>query len=164
MNDELAMRLRKMGVMKGVRHLRPASPLEGKVRPHPSRLNGGFAFPGSADVDDDGGPVLLEQLLPGGRMEETAEGTFFVVDRVYPLSYQHGQDRLSDLLRFQPAAALSFMRDDRLAALDFRDFVFLDTETTGLAGASVLAFMVGVAFFAGTGENDALVVRQYFSW
>ncbi|MCB9422514.1 MAG: hypothetical protein H6667_22120 [Ardenticatenaceae bacterium] len=29
--------------------------------------------------------------------------------------------------------------------LSFRDFLFLDTETTGLAGARFIAFMVGVA-------------------
>lgn len=161
MNDELATRLRKMGVMKGVRHLRPAPSLERATRPMSSGLNGGFAFPQSMG-GGDAGSVALEHLLPGGRVEETAAGAYFVVDRVYPLSYQHGQDRLSDLLRFQPAAALSFMRDERLNALDFRDFVFLDTETTGLAGAGVLAFMVGVAFFEQAAEDQVLVVRQYF--
>jgi tetratricopeptide (TPR) repeat protein len=38
------------------------------------------------------------------------------------------------------------------------NFLFLDTETTGLGGAGALAFMVGVAFFKG----DALLVRQFF--
>ena len=40
----------------------------------------------------------------------------------------------------------------------FRDCLFLDTETTGLGGASTIAFMIGVGFF----ETQAFIVRQYF--
>jgi uncharacterized protein YprB with RNaseH-like and TPR domain len=43
--------------------------------------------------------------------------------------------------------------------VDRESIVFLDTETTGLAGGTgTYAFMVGVAFFRG----DRLLVRQYF--
>jgi tetratricopeptide (TPR) repeat protein len=54
--------------------------------------------------------------------------------------------------------AAQFCHDARLDGLDFRDFLFLDTETTGLSGVSVVAFLVGVGFF----DGDAFVVRQYF--
>ncbi len=40
--------------------------------------------------------------------------------------------------------------------------MFLDTETTGLAGAGTLAFMVGVAFVERGPASDVVVVRQYF--
>jgi uncharacterized protein YprB with RNaseH-like and TPR domain len=164
MNQELQTRLRQLGVMKGVRHLRAAPAPSPAVSAPPSAFGRGFTFQSQADDEGDEiiGPVSLEQLIPGGRLEETAGGACFVVDRVYPLSYQHGQDRLSDLLNFSPDLASSFIRDDRLASLDFRDFLFLDTETTGLAGAGVLAFMVGVAFFEPAAGEDVLVVRQYF--
>jgi uncharacterized protein YprB with RNaseH-like and TPR domain len=52
--------------------------------------------------------------------------------------------------------------EERLHQVDFQDFLFLDTETTGLSGAGTFAFMVGVAFFEKGSAEDALVVRQYF--
>ena len=42
--------------------------------------------------------------------------------------------------------------------IDFRRAAFLDTETTGLGGAGVYAFMVGV----GTFEAGDFIVRQFF--
>ncbi|MFZ1400658.1 MAG: ribonuclease H-like domain-containing protein, partial [Candidatus Promineifilaceae bacterium] len=60
------------------------------------------------------------------------------------------------------AATAPFVQDDRLAQHDFRDFLFLDTETTGLAGAGTLAFMVGVGFFEPSQHGERFVVRQYF--
>ena len=97
-------------------------------------------------------------LIPGLERVETAEGACLVLDHVYPLRHRHGQDCLADLLAWTPAPAAVFTADSRLGELTFRDFLFLDTETTGLGGAGVIAFMVGVAFY----EGDALVARQYF--
>lgn len=162
MNEELAARLRRMGVMKGVRHLRPAPPPERGERPLSSRLNGAFTLPRSWEDDGTAAPATLEQLFPGGRIEETADGACFVVDRVYPLHHPHGQDQLSDLLELNPALARAFVADERIVNLNFQDFLFLDTETTGLAGAGVMAFMVGVAYFEQTAAGHVLVVRQYF--
>lgn len=106
----------------------------------------------------DGEPQPLPALLPGLALAETPEGACHVLDRVYPLQFRHGADSLDSLLHYQPAAAAPFCGEPRLADLDFRDFLFVDTETTGLHGAGTLAFMVGVAFY----EDDAFVSRQYF--
>ncbi len=141
MSDDFLGRLRRLGVTKGTRNLKPAAP----QRPLRSQ-------PDSPD------PQSLHQLFPGGRVEETAVGGCFVLDKVYPISYQHGGDKLQDLLTYSAQPAAIICQDNRFADLDLRDFLFLDTETTGLAGAGTLAFMVGVAFF----EQDAFVVRQYF--
>lgn len=153
MREEIQARLRRLGVVKGARTLKPAvvktaEPLTPAFRP-------GYSF-----IPDGGnGEALpLEMLLPGSRVEETAYGAVLVLDHVYPLGYRHGVDSLADLCGFAPAAAVAFCGDGRLENLNFRDFVFLDTETTGLVGAGTVAFMVGVAFF----EGEALVVRQYF--
>jgi uncharacterized protein YprB with RNaseH-like and TPR domain len=81
-----------------------------------------------------------------------------VLDHVYPLHRRHGAHRLEELLEQPGASAARFCQDERLAATTFRDYLFLDTETTGLSGAGALAFMVGAAFF----EGDAFIVRQYF--
>ncbi len=116
------------------------------------------------------GPPPLDVLLPGGRLVQAAGGACFVVERVYPAHYRHGQDSLADLLALAPDEGARYAIDPRLAGVSFRDFLFLDTETTGLAGAGALAFMVGVAFFepqpvVADGQievRDVLVVRQLF--
>ena len=144
MDDRLLAKLRRLGVNKGTRTLKSPPPPPRFTAPSPSE------------------PPPLEQLLPGIRREETAVGGCYVLDKVYPLTHRHGQDSLSDLLAHSPAPAACFTADPRLESLAFRDFLFLDTETTGLAGAGTLAFMVGVAFFEAGTTGDRFVVRQYF--
>jgi uncharacterized protein YprB with RNaseH-like and TPR domain len=151
MREEIQSRLRHLGVVKGARTLkqpppRPAAPITPAFRP-------GFSF-----ADNNGDALPLEMLLPGSRVEETEFGPCLVMDHVYPLTYQHGSDTLADLCAYSPAATIAFGGDGRFDNLAFRDFVFLDTETTGLVGVGTVAFMVGIAFF----EGDALIVRQYF--
>ena len=153
--DELQAKLRRLGVVKGTRQLKPAPPVDpALLRPFTPPT------PKPEPHDDDIQP--LETLLPGGQLVATAEGDCFVLDNVYHLEYQHGTDRLADLLRFAPAAVVPFIKDARLLELSFRDFLFLDTETTGLAGAGTLAFMVGVGFFEPSSQGDRFVVRQFF--
>jgi uncharacterized protein YprB with RNaseH-like and TPR domain len=48
--------------------------------------------------------------------------------------------------------------DPSLAEVEPRRVLFLDTETTGLAGSGTIAFVVGLAFF----EGGELVVEQLF--
>ena len=158
--DDLQAKLRRLGVVKGARDLKPSRELK-PAPPVDESLLRPF-FPQQSNFADDEDIQPLEKLLPGGQLVETAVGSCFVLDHVYALEYQHGDDRLADLLRFSPAAAAPFVQDDRLAAHDFRDFLFLDTETTGLAGAGTLAFMVGVGFFESSAKGDRFVVRQYF--
>lgn len=154
-NDELGSLLRRLGVTKGTRQLRPAPPVKAK---------------GRSGLFEDATPPPLEMLLPGGRLLETSDGACFVVDRVFPINHRHGADVLADLLAVHPSAGVPYIPDERLNGRGFGDFLFLDTETTGLAGAGALAFMVGVAFFepqmVAVGdtqvERQVLVVRQYF--
>jgi uncharacterized protein YprB with RNaseH-like and TPR domain len=148
MNQEAMARLRRLGVVKGTRHLKPVS--------HSSTAGPSVFAP--PRVPDDGEPQPLPALLPGLALAETPEGACFVLDHVYPLNHRHGDDHLDSLLQHRPGYAAPFCAEPRLESLDFRDFLFVDTETTGLAGAGTLAFMVGVAFF----EGNAFVARQYF--
>ncbi len=154
MNKDLQDRLRRLGVVKGPRKLKPVEPKS------PERKAPVFQEPEAEydyDTADDEIPTL-ETLLPGGYLVETEHGACFVLDRVYPADFQHGQDRLSDLLSLSLETAAVFSQDERLATLRHQDFLFLDTETTGLMGAGTIAFMVGVAFW----DGDAFVVRQFF--
>lgn len=155
MNDEFGSLLRRLGVTKGARNLKSPSPSsrEEILRGH-----------------QDNSPLPLETLLPGGRLLETVDGGCFIVERVYPAHYRHGLDTLGDLLMEDPGVGARYALENRLDNKNFRDFVFLDTETTGLAGAGALAFMIGVAYFephptlidGKTAAGDAFVVRQYF--
>ncbi|MGH2536710.1 MAG: ribonuclease H-like domain-containing protein [Candidatus Promineifilaceae bacterium] len=100
----------------------------------------------------------LERLFPGGRLTQTAHGACFILDQVYPAGHEHGRQRLGEVGALPAAPAAALDGDGRYERLAVRDFVYLDTETTGLMGAGTLAFMVGVAYF----EGDAFVARQYF--
>lgn len=160
MSDDLFARLQRLGLAKGTRHLKPAPPVERAA-----------AFRERVDRDiwrHDGAPPPLEVLLPGGRVEECRDGACFVVDHVYPVGHVHGDRPLAEALERGPGPLAALGEDARLDGLDFGDLVFLDTETTGLAGAGTLAFMVGVAFFDSQPSNEpgvsnrAFVVRQYF--
>jgi len=157
MNEEVLSRLRRLGVVKGARQLQPPA----------MSIEAGTAMNRLTTSD---APPLLEHLLPGGRVVETDDGGCFVIDRVYPVQHRHGPDALADLLVARPDVAARYLPDSRVGlpsanGFDFRHFLFLDTETTGLAGAGTLAFMVGVAFFEsrpGASQPEAFVVRQYF--
>jgi len=153
MDENFQAKLRRLGVTKGTRHLKSVPPKPPAARPSPP-----------TDFYEEGfdPPQPVEQLLPGIRREETAEGACYVLDKVYPLSYRHGQDILGDLLDLSPADTAVFTNDPRLTDLSFRNFLFIDTETTGLAGAGTLAFMVGAAFFESGPTGDVFVVHQYF--
>ena len=91
-------------------------------------------------------------------MEETERGCIFVTRRRYPLDDHHGA---------QPLAPIRALDGECLAMLARREplppgvprLLYLDTETTGLAGGTgTYAFLVGVGFV----DGDAFEVRQYF--
>ncbi|MCB0013962.1 MAG: ribonuclease H-like domain-containing protein, partial [Anaerolineales bacterium] len=110
-------------------------------------------------LPDDGPPPPIEKLLPGSAEVSNERGSCLVWDRVYPLAHLHGGLPLQALLGWQPAGhAHLFHPEDAAIDFDYRQALFIDTETTGLWGVGTIAFMVGVGFF----EGDAFVVRQYF--
>ncbi|MFO7663478.1 MAG: ribonuclease H-like domain-containing protein [Chloroflexota bacterium] len=157
MNDDLLSRLRRLGVTKGARNLQQPETGRWRADSNDTRLSG-------HQLD-----LSLETLFPGGYLSENQAGKAFIVDHAYPTYYVHGSDRLAELLNFSPATAARYIHDNRLEKSNFQDFVFLDTETTGLAGAGTLAFMVGVGFFEAqhrpeedSVETGAFVVRQFF--
>jgi len=156
MSDDKLRRLRQLGVVRGVRNLKPAPPRQQQEAYRSEE------YP-SAIGDGANGGQALEVLLPGGHLVETEVGACFVLDHVYPLTFQHGDDHLEGLTTLPMTAAASFCQDDRLTELSYRDYLFLDTETTGLYGAGTIAFMVGVAYFdEDEAGGEAFIVRQLF--
>lgn len=97
--------------------------------------------------------------LPGFSSQENAHGTAFFRETAFPLGYRHGGICLREALDF-PGSVLSFLaRDPRMEGFDAPGALFLDTETTGLAGGTgTVAFLVGAGFF----REGSFVVRQYF--
>jgi uncharacterized protein YprB with RNaseH-like and TPR domain len=92
-------------------------------------------------------------------MEEitTPRGRYLLRTVRFDLSHQQGRIRLGQLLHLD-AEAVGMLAES--PEFDFRRAVFLDTETSGLAGgAGTIVFLTGVGAF----EGDSYVVRQYFA-
>jgi uncharacterized protein len=105
-----------------------------------------------------GAPQPLEALIPGD-LHETPLGASYVVRTLHSPDHIHGEDILVEWLSQSLAGAAVFTRDARLAAIDPRRCLFLDTETTGLGGGTgTLVFLVGVGRFV----EDGFEVKQYF--
>ena len=101
-------------------------------------------------------PEPIERLV-GGDVVETGAGSLVVVRREYPLSHRHGRLALGDALAV--AAPVLELLAPLGAPSDPRGLLFLDTETTGLAGGTgTYAFLVGAAFV----EGERFVLVQHF--
>ncbi|MCL4782356.1 MAG: ribonuclease H-like domain-containing protein [Bryobacterales bacterium] len=102
------------------------------------------------------GRSQIEDCLSGS-VVETPFGTHFETETLYPGSARHGHFGVRGLERSP---------DDLLAGLcpgcpngTARDWVYLDTETTGLSGgAGTFAFLIGLGYVT----PDGFLVRQFF--
>jgi uncharacterized protein len=100
----------------------------------------------------------IEQLVEGSSIS-TPYGDCFVAERRHSTGHPHGSFRLEEALEIDPQVLPWLGRSPELAGLDFAKTVFVDTETTGLAGGTgTYAFLVGLGHFEGT----RFVVRQFF--
>src|SRR5207247_1110395 len=108
----------------------------------------------------------------GGEVVETGAGPLVVVRREYPLTHVHGREPLAPAFT-APLELLSTVARAAAPAGDSRRLLFLDTETTGLAGGTgTYAFLVGVgrlerAVIGLERENDvpgALIPALYFDF
>jgi uncharacterized protein YprB with RNaseH-like and TPR domain len=102
-------------------------------------------------------PRSLEALLDGA-VEENERGRLLVVRRRFPVGHRHGAQPLR-AAREAPPAALTLLGRGGEPVAGGRRLLYLDTETTGLAGGTgTYAFLVGVGFF----DGDDFEVRQFF--
>lgn len=89
-------------------------------------------------------------------VEETSSpgGSYAVKETFYPLhSLPYGGEEITCL------EAATLAGDERLSGISGQDILFIDTETTGLAGGTgTVPFMIGVGYFTDSG----LTVRQFF--
>jgi uncharacterized protein YprB with RNaseH-like and TPR domain len=103
--------------------------------------------------------VPLEELVPG---EETTNeaGAFFCACHLAGGSARHGRFCIRDLTPLDMGRLAVLGNNPALRGLDYREALFLDTETTGLAGGTgTVAFLIGLGWF----EGDAFVTRQLFA-
>jgi len=99
----------------------------------------------------------IERIV-GGEIVKTDGGPLLVVRREYPLQHRHGCVPL-DGVRQAPLDVLARVARVESTAVTAERLLFLDTETTGLAGGTgTYAFLVG----AGWIEGDVFVVVQHF--
>ena len=103
-------------------------------------------------------PVPLEELVEGMRVENE-RGEFFLVETAVHLEVRHGDVPLSRFHAIEPSTVSVLTAEPDLRDFDLRRAVFLDTETTGLAGgAGTAAFLIGVGWV----DGERFRVRQYF--
>jgi uncharacterized protein YprB with RNaseH-like and TPR domain len=100
----------------------------------------------------------VHDLVPGSVIEGPL-GACFVAERELSLDHRHGDEALGRFFELTDRGLGCLARAVEPLAIDRESIVFLDTETTGLAGGTgTYVFMVGLAYFRG----DRLLVRQYF--
>ena len=97
--------------------------------------------------------------LPEGREQSSAHGVFWRRELRYPTTFVHGAVPLACARQLQGDRLASLAKDPSFASLASEQCLFLDTETTGLAGgAGTVVFAYGLGFF----EGDEFVFEQIF--
>jgi len=98
--------------------------------------------------------VPIAKVVEGTEFS-TENGEIFLVEKTFPQEYRHGVQPLSR----RPGLGIIGQYLGAASGMDYSQIVFLDTETSGLAGGSgVFAFMVGLGFF----EENGFKVIQIF--
>ncbi len=92
-----------------------------------------------------------------GRLGSNSLGEFFFTEQSLPFGRPYGKLRIGDIPTADFSSLNIFMGPDSLPPP--AGLVFLDTETTGLAGGTgTVAFLIGI----GIVEGARFVIRQYF--
>jgi uncharacterized protein YprB with RNaseH-like and TPR domain len=136
-----------------------AERLRGIVRPAP-RIEPPASDFARASVHTLHADSVAEML--GGAWAESRGQRYVVVERSFSPGYRHGRVPLMDALPPWPRLPLlGGGREDSVRGLggDEQRLLFIDVETTGLAGgAGTYAFLVGCAWF----DGPTFRVRQFF--
>ncbi len=100
---------------------------------------------------------LIEDLV-SGEVVFTPFGSHFETEQLFAAHHRHGSYQISDLSNL-PEDLLTALSDGAISGVPPQRWLFLDTETTGLAGGSgTYAFLIG----AGWISDDGFRVRQFF--
>ncbi|MGH9320416.1 MAG: ribonuclease H-like domain-containing protein [Vicinamibacteria bacterium] len=101
----------------------------------------------------------LTEALADGREIANELGSFFCVERFFPLEHRHGRVELGRLLEVPRESFSILAKGSEEAEIALERALFVDVETTGLAGGSgTYAFLIGLGFV----EDGTFVLRQLF--
>jgi uncharacterized protein YprB with RNaseH-like and TPR domain len=103
------------------------------------------------------GKSIPVEEIAAGRFLDTGNGQIFLIEEDFPHSYIHGQVGLR--IGTTPQTIAEWAGDLEIAKQNLETMVFLDTETSGLAGGTgTFAFLVG----AGHYTQDGFHLVQFF--
>jgi hypothetical protein len=98
----------------------------------------------------------VEEIV-AGRFIETGNGSTYVIEEDFPANYLHGQVGLR--IAYASRTIAEWAGEVKIAEQKPESMVFLDTETSGLAGGTgTFAFLVG----AGRYTQDGFHLAQFF--
>jgi hypothetical protein len=96
--------------------------------------------------------------MPGEEIQ-TEFGCCLLRVRRFDPEHVHGSTKLASILKRDMSMADNAGKNPLLKDMDIHRTLFLDTETTGLAGGTgTVAFLVGIGFF----DGDTFTVEQFF--
>jgi uncharacterized protein YprB with RNaseH-like and TPR domain len=89
----------------------------------------------------------LAEIIPGEEIENE-HGRFFLVSDIVSGSSRHGHRNIREAFNFDMTAAAMLANNPCISEYCSSDALFLDTETTGLAGGTgTMAFLIGLGWF-----------------
>ena len=95
----------------------------------------------------------VEEVV-AGRFIETGGGSTYLIEQDFEADYIHGEVSLR--ISTQPKTIAEWVGNEKIASQDPETLVFLDTETSGLAGGTgTFAFLVGVGRYTPAGFHLA---------
>ena len=98
----------------------------------------------------------LAEIVEGVEIENE-HGRFFLVSDIVPGSSRHGHRNILEAFDFDMTAAAMLANNPCIGEYCCSDALFLDTETTGLAGGTgTMVFLIGLGWF----EEGHFHVRQ----
>jgi uncharacterized protein YprB with RNaseH-like and TPR domain len=104
----------------------------------------------------DADKINLSKIVPGEETESD-HGRFFLVSEVIRGGSRHGHRNIRETYTLDMTAVAMLANDPSIASFNASDALFLDTETTGLAGGTgTMAFLIGLGWF----EDGQFHVRQ----
>ncbi len=114
------------------------------------------ALPAAEKREPDSSCRIISEL--DARIVENNYGSFVLREKRFPLYFEHGVP-LKDFLELKGPDFVCAGKNHELEAMRPDKVLFIDTETTGLAGGTgTYAFLVGVGFFS----DSEFIVRQYY--
>lgn len=100
----------------------------------------------------------LESLIHGEEMENHA-GKFYLAHKRVPVTFRHGFRKLQTISQLNMNTLSVLANHPNMDRFHYRDGLFLDTETTGLAGGTgTLPFLIGIGWF----EEEHFIIKQIF--